>query len=238
MKELKKNSTKFWYNESLLTDPVEQVFEPDYWQAQDRIIGSAQGRGTTWFVRMDTCDAALRHYRRGGLFGRLVKDYYWFTGWKNTRSYKEYALLNTLAKAGVNVPRPIAIRTVRSGCFYRADLLSEKVKDAEDLVSFLSKRTISKQLCRSIGYEIKKMHQINVNHTDLNIHNILIDNTNKVWLIDFDKCHKSNDHGWKQENMNRLERSFRKEKGRVAALKDMNVENIFGDIQIGYNEQK
>lgn len=32
-----------------------------------------------------------------------------------------------------------------------------------------------------------KMHIASVNHTDLNIHNILIDDQGKVWAIDFDK---------------------------------------------------
>ena len=34
------------------------------------------------------------------------------------------------------------------------------------------------------------MHHAQVNHTDLNIHNILIDDSDKVWIIDFDKCYQ------------------------------------------------
>ncbi|RND29619.1 3-deoxy-D-manno-octulosonic acid kinase, partial [Vibrio cholerae] len=50
-----------------------------------------------------------------------------------------------------------------------------------------------------------------VNHTDLNIHNILIDDEEKVWIIDFDKCDVQSGHSWKQGNLNRLKRSFDKE---------------------------
>ena len=45
------------------------------------------------------------HYRRGGLFGKLVRDCYWFSGWDNTRSQQEFALLQHLRSAGVNVPQ-------------------------------------------------------------------------------------------------------------------------------------
>ncbi|MFA0229768.1 lipopolysaccharide kinase InaA family protein, partial [Vibrio sp. 10N.261.45.A7] len=50
-----------------------------------------------------------------------------------------------------------------------------------------------------------------VNHTDLNIHNILIDENNTVWIIDFDKCYQQLGNSWKQGNLDRLKRSFIKE---------------------------
>lgn len=55
------------------------------------------------------------------------------------------------------------------------------------------------------------MHNAGVNHTDLNIHNILIDDKDKVWIIDFDKCRKQEHGDWKKQNLERLLRSFKKE---------------------------
>ncbi len=55
------------------------------------------------------------------------------------------------------------------------------------------------------------MHNAGVNHTDLNIHNILIDDQDKVWIIDFDKCYKQEHGEWKKHNLERLKRSFKKE---------------------------
>jgi 3-deoxy-D-manno-octulosonic acid kinase len=211
LKTVKKNNITYWFDENLLNEPVEQVFDPAYWQQQDRIIGSAQGRGTTWFVQTHTVDAALRHYRRGGLFGKLVKDQYWFSGWEKTRSYQEFQLLNTLIEAGVNVPRPIAAKVEKSGLIYRADLLSEKVANARDLVAILQENPLPAEMYQKIGQEIRKMHDAQVNHTDLNIHNILIDDQDKVWIIDFDKCHQQDGDDWKQANWLRLKRSFEKE---------------------------
>lgn len=201
-----------WFDDEIISDPTLPLFDAGYWQEQGKILGSASGRGTTWFVQLDCMQAALRHYRRGGLFGKLVKDQYWFSGWEQTRSAQELNLLQILIDAGVNVPRPIAARAVKTGLTYQADLLSERIPNARDLVSILQEKPLSEVMYQKIGQEIAKMHKVNVNHTDLNIHNILIDGQDKVWIIDFDKCCQQSDGDWKQSNLDRLKRSFLKEK--------------------------
>ena len=211
MKTVQLDNQTIWYDETVLKEDPQQVFDAEFWQNAGKVIGSAQGRGTTWFVQTETIEAALRHYRRGGLFGKLVEDSYLFSSWGKTRSYQEFQLLNTLIEAGVNVPRPIAARTVKSGVTYKADLLSEKIPNARDLVSILMERPLPAEMYQKIGLEIRKMHDAQVNHTDLNIHNILIDEHDKVWIIDFDKCFQQSGNGWKQSNLDRLKRSFEKE---------------------------
>lgn len=199
------------YDQTLINKDIELLFNPLYWQERDLVLGSAQGRGTTWFVQMPTIEAALRHYRRGGLFGKIISDHYLFLGWSKTRSLQEFKLLQKLRKAGVNVPRPIAARTIKKTFTYQADLLSEKIPNTEDLVSILQKSSLPNEIYYKIGQEIQKMHQIYVNHTDLNIHNILIDQTKTVWIIDFDKCAVDNSKYWQEKNIQRLKRSFIKE---------------------------
>lgn len=203
-----------WYDDQWVNEPLESLFDPQYWQASQRVTGSAQGRGTTWFIRMNALPAALRHYRRGGLFGKLVSDSYWFQGWEQTRSCAEFHLLHHLREQGVNVPRPIAARAIRHGWVYQADILSEKIANARDLVAVLQAGSLSAEHYRSIGRQIAKLHQAQVNHTDLNIHNILLDDHMTVWIIDFDKCAIQSGDGWKQGNLERLLRSFRKEQQR------------------------
>ncbi|OEE26209.1 3-deoxy-D-manno-octulosonic acid kinase [Aliivibrio fischeri] len=211
MKTIRNKKQTIWYDDSILSDSPEQCCDPDYWQQQNKVIGSAQGRGTTWFVALDKMDAALRHYRRGGLFGKIIKDHYIFTGWEKSRSYQEFQLLKSLKEAGVNVPKPIAARTIKRTFCYQADLLSEKIPNAQDLVSILQEKPLSKEMYQKVGNEIRKMHAAQVNHTDLNIHNILIDDNDKVWIIDFDKCYQQKGDDWKQGNWDRLKRSFVKE---------------------------
>lgn len=199
------------FDDSVIADPTLPIFDAEYWQQQRKVTGSASGRGTTWFVQLDSMQAALRHYRRGGLLGKLVEDRYLFSGWDTTRSIQEFKLLQTLIEAGVNVPRPIAARAVRSGYTYRADLLSERISNAKDLVAILQENPLSEAMYKKIGQEIAKMHQAHVNHTDLNIHNILIDDQNTIWIIDFDKCQQQKHGEWKKQNLARLKRSFLKE---------------------------
>ncbi|EGA70911.1 3-deoxy-D-manno-octulosonic-acid kinase [Vibrio sinaloensis DSM 21326] len=200
-----------WYDDELLKESPEDAFNIDFWKQNEAVVGSASGRGTTWFVQTEAVVGALRHYRRGGLFGKLIADSYWFSGWETTRSYAEFHLLKVLADAGVNVPRPIAAQASKQGLVYRADLLSEKIPNAADLVDILQRRPLIPEEYQAIGREIAKMHGASVNHTDLNIHNILLDSHGKVWIIDFDKCYQQEGTNWQQGNLDRLLRSFHKE---------------------------
>ncbi|WP_135455754.1 3-deoxy-D-manno-octulosonic acid kinase [Vibrio echinoideorum] len=212
MQTLRLDNQIIWFDQTVIDEKqVQFAFDADYWREKSCIVGSALGRGTTWFVQLDSSQAALRHYRRGGLFSKLIEDSYWFNGEENTRSFQELTLLNYLRESNVHVPRPIAARVVKSGFTYRADLLSEKVADARDLVAILKEKPLTKTMYQKIGNEIRKMHVAQVNHTDLNIHNILIDGADKVWIIDFDKCYQQQGDTWKQSNWSRLKRSFEKE---------------------------
>jgi len=204
-------NTQIWYDEKLLTDEVSASFDPKYWQDQKAVIGQAYGRGITWFVQTKHLPCALRHYYRGGLLGRIIRDLYPFTGWKQTRAYREFILLAELRSLGVPVPRPVAARVVKYGLFYRADLLSELIPHTQDLVTILMQKTISDSLCQKIGKLVRQLHDAGVCHSDLNIHNILVDKEERLWLIDFDKCGHRSGKAWKAENLSRLKRSFAKE---------------------------
>ncbi|PSV25809.1 MULTISPECIES: 3-deoxy-D-manno-octulosonic acid kinase [unclassified Photobacterium] len=211
MQKISHEQQMIWFDDNYLTVDPHCCFEIDFWRQQNAIVGSAQGRGTTWFVAGDKMEMALRHYRRGGLFGKLVSDSYWFTGWDKTRSYAELMLLKVLREGGVNVPRPVAAKAEKKGCVYRADILVEKIPHSRDLVALLIKSSLPSSVWRQIGIMIRKMHDLQVCHTDLNAHNILLDMKQQVWLIDFDKCYQQQGESWKKDNLARLERSFIKE---------------------------
>ncbi|WP_155400336.1 3-deoxy-D-manno-octulosonic acid kinase [Vibrio campbellii] len=233
MKHYQESNTHVWYDECLVTEPIESLFEINYWRSCNAIVGNASGRGTTWFIKLQSTIAALRHYHRGGLFGKIVRDQYLFLGLERTRSYAEFVLLQKLRSAGVNVPRPIAAKVEQIGLLYRADLLSEKIPEARDLVDKLQVERLSTDDYQKIGIEIRKMHDVGVNHTDLNIHNILLDSEGKVWIIDFDKCKQQSGNQWKERNLNRLLRSFRKELGK---RKIHWSEDDFESLMLGYNQ--
>ena len=198
-------------------NPV-QFFDPAFWQQQNRILGSAKGRGTTWFLQTQDLfevNSALRHYYRGGFIGKFNKDKYRFTTLQQTRSFAEFNLLNQLHKANIPVPKPIGALVTRLPFgWYQADILTEKIENAQDLTALLQQQHLSATAWQRIGKLIRQLHDLQICHTDLNAHNILVQHTQaekKYWLIDFDKCGKKSGNTWKQENLNRLHRSFQKE---------------------------
>jgi len=199
-----------------------EMLSAKYWQDQQAITGSAQGRGTTWFVRYSESNRkqekhwVLRHYYRGGLIGKIINDSYFFISQKSTRAAKEYYLLAHMQTLALPAPKPIAYRVSRHGMFYRADLLSSRIENAQDLVAMLTKQRIADELWFDIGVTIKKFHDQGIYHHDLNAHNILVDNKRKVWLIDFDQGEmRTIKENWQQSNLQRLLRSFRKEQNQL-----------------------
>ncbi|NGN99183.1 3-deoxy-D-manno-octulosonic acid kinase [Grimontia sp. S25] len=223
-----------WFDGALLSEcDAASAFEPVFWEQNSKVIGSARGRGITLFVQGERLPMALRHYHRGGLFGKLVSDQYWFSGWKNTRCYQEFVLLRHLRESGVNVPQPVAAKASKAGLLsYRADILVELIQNAKDLVKVLADTDLTPHIWFAIGKEVAKMHHAGVCHTDLNAHNILLDDNNRVWLIDFDKCGLRKGNSWKQTNLNRLLRSFLKEKSKAGIKFD--EANHWGWLVDGY----
>ncbi len=209
------------YDSAEINDFNPEMLSSVYWQGRDAIVGSAQGRGTTWFIATENAAGVeqnwvLRHYFRGGLVGKIINDQYLYTGMKNTRAAREFDLLLKMRALGLPAPKPIAFQVIKNGLCYRADLLSSRIENAQDLVGILSEKTIDAQLWQEIGRVIKIFHQHGIYHHDLNAHNILIDDNNKVWLIDFDQGEQRKNTGkWQTDNISRLLRSFRKELNRV-----------------------
>ncbi len=225
------------YNATLLTDFDAQMLSSDYWQQRDAISGSAQGRGTTWFIHYQDKHMVLRHYYRGGLIGKFNKDHYIFTSKNTTRAAKEFNLLGKMQQWQLPAPAPIAYRVIRKGLFYQADLLSSRVEHAKDLVAILTEQAITDEVWFEIGKMIKRFHDRGIYHHDLNSHNILLDDNNKSWLIDFDQGElREIANGWQQANMQRLLRSFRKEKNQLPQF--FWSEGNWSMLQQGYEQSR
>jgi 3-deoxy-D-manno-octulosonic acid kinase len=190
-----------------------QWFDVDYWQDNQAIIGSSTGRNTTYFFQHDDAEYVLRHYYRGGLIGKFNRDKYLYRSIEQTRVYQELALLASLRSLNLPAPEPVAGRVKVEGLFYRADLITGKIPQATDTFHKLLSSRLSEQQWHSIGATIKRFHQHNVYHADLNIHNIMQTDSGDIWLIDFDRgqIKHSNDQTWKQQNLDRLLRSLNKE---------------------------
>ncbi|QUM74920.1 3-deoxy-D-manno-octulosonic acid kinase [Moritella sp. 24] len=209
-----------FFQDELKDEITPEYFDGAYWQRNNAIIGSAFGRGITWFFKINHDEFVLRHYHRGGLIGKLIKDAYFYTGLESTRAYQEFVVTQKLIDKGLPAPKPIAGQVIKKGLFYQADLITQKIEGANDLVAVLKDRALANDDYKQIGAMIRRFHDVELWHADLNTHNIILDGDGKWWLIDFDRCKfKSAADSWKKANLARLQRSFVKEKNKDSAFK-------------------
>lgn len=192
------DSTRMTQAETALLDPHRRLPRGDS-------LDTRGGRGTVWHVRGGFGEGVLRHYRRGGLVAKLVRDRYPWRGEDATRSFREFRLLADLVARGLPVPRPLAAGYRRAGLTYRADLLTELVSQSRTFAETLGDASV----WPTIGATIARFHREGVWHADLNAHNLLIDAETQVWIIDFDRGRlRVPDAAWQQSNLLRLRRSL------------------------------
>ena len=192
------------YDATLLDHADDALFEPPV-----DAPAPEGGRGGARIIRHGDGEWVLRHYRRGGLPGRFIRDRYVWTGLEATRPWREWRLLHSLYKEGLSVPRPLAARVARRGLFYRGDLVTARIPKARSLAALLGgPRRLPWD---AVGRTLHRFHEAGVWHADLNAHNILLDESGGVHLIDFDRGRRRPpEAGWQRANLARLRRSFDK----------------------------
>lgn len=197
------------FSEELTAD----LFDPEQLERQGLLTGRGLGRGEAWFFHVRGRNWVLRHFRRGGLVGRIISDRYLGCRPEQSRSWSEWRLLAELYQRGLPVPRPVAA-SVRCGFgSYRADLLTEQIPDALSLAAHLAEQPLLKELWVSIGACLRRFHEQGICHADLNANNILIDGRAQIHLIDFDRGSIRPAGDWSRQNLQRLKRSLLKIQG-------------------------
>mgnify|MGYP001039848009 CR=1 FL=1 len=189
-------------------------FSADFWRANESVINIAHGRGITYFVQLKDDIWVLREYLRGGLIAKLIKQHFFFTSLSATRAFQEIALLLKLRQDGVNVPKPIGGYIQKQSLWYTNKILLSAIQGAQEIHVLCRTGQLTKTICQDMGKEIAKMHNAGVYHHDLNIQNILKDEQDQIWLIDFDKCFSTKQLTQAQCQMNiaRLHRSIEKKR--------------------------
>ena len=182
-------------------------------QSTTQPVGQATGigRGKVCFFQHAGLKLVCRHYYRGGLMARFLKDWYFGRRLEHSRAFREWCLLRTLQKLALPVPVPVAAHVHQKGWFYQADLLTQALEQTETLADTLLQQPISDVLWRQVGRCIRRFHDANVFHADLNARNILLQGEDGVYLIDFDRGSiRPGTSAWKQQNLQRLYRSLKK----------------------------
>ncbi|WP_416138664.1 3-deoxy-D-manno-octulosonic acid kinase [Halomonas sp. HK25] len=189
--------------------PGPRLLDPDHWRRQGRVTGEAPGRGASLFLDAGAGgEWVLRPYRRGGLVARLSATRYLWTGLARTRAFRELRLTAELHELGLPVPRPVAAAVTRHGLTYEAALITERISGARALASRLEDKRADGTLLEEVGRTIRRFHDAGLDHVDLNARNLLVDDQERVWLIDLDRCRRRPKGDWQAGNLARLERSL------------------------------
>jgi 3-deoxy-D-manno-octulosonic acid kinase len=128
----------------------------------------------------------IKYYRRGGAIRYLIKKRYLKCG--KTRCQIEYELLQKVRNLGINAPEPVAF-AYRGRLFYQCWLVTREIKNHQTLAQL--SRSNEEQARMALKEVIKQVSMLIKNkifHVDLHPGNVIVDNRNQVYLLDFDKA--------------------------------------------------
>ena len=219
--QTRQRADTIWADPSCFDKPASTLFDPAWWQRQGASQDRSAGRGRVYRVHDARSAYLLRHYYRGGLMARLIRDRFLAQPLPRSRAMAEYLLLGQLRARGLPVPQACAARHVRRGpFFYSADILVALIPDASDVAQLLHhERALTGAEWRQLGRAVRQLHDEQVCHADLNCHNLMLDTRGQAWIVDFDKCGYRAGDDWKRDNLARLLRSLRKERRLDAGLR-------------------
>lgn len=180
----------------LETNQVHQLvtlFEtPD--ASSDSVLGGRRSIDRIELSGMGT--VVVKHYRRGGLLAHLNKKTYLML--KNPRSQLEFEQMQQVRKIGIQTPEPVAY-AYTSGLFYRAWLITREIKNQQSLAE-LSRTDPdrARKAAVSLAGQVNILIANGVYHADFHPGNILVDDQERVYIIDFDKAGVCN---WSRERL-------------------------------------
>ena len=128
----------------------------------------------------------VKQYTRGGLLRHVLKRYYLRTG--KMRCEQEYDFTYLLHTLGINIPEPIAFAS-KGRLFYQAWLITREIPNVLPL-SKLEPQVNShfEDIMDSFVNQVSSLVENFIFHPDLHPGNALVDSSNRVFLLDFDKA--------------------------------------------------
>jgi len=150
-------------------------------------INSALGGRTSITVaRLEGIGSVvIKYYRRGGAIRYLIKQRYLKYG--KTRCQIEYELLQKVRNLGINAPEPVAF-AYRGRLFYQCWLVTREIKDHQTLVQISrSNEEHARMVMKEVVKQVSMLIKNKILHVDLHPGNVIVDNQNQVYLLDFDK---------------------------------------------------
>ncbi len=186
------------------------------------------GRGTIYIFEKNFI---VRHLTHGGALRWLTGDR--FLGWGRTR--RELEINHLLIANRILTPEIIGARLIRKGCFRRIDVISRRIHDSIDLLTWFEQpRDEGRTILNKTGKLIRQVHDLGIWHADLHIKNILLDDQLDPWILDLDKArhYKTLSRRQRARNLERFYRSCRKWENRDRIHLPPDWQAI---IEAGYN---
>ncbi len=199
------------------------AFEKEGWQGLARHEGAvaralvrpeegapleAAGRGTTYRFATGNADeeGLVRICRRGGLAARALGSAYIL----GNRPLRELRIHVYACYCGLPVPAPLGAAWRRLGPLLFGRIATRLIPGAVSWHQWL--RAGNTPRAREVGKIIRAFHDRGINHADLNMHNVLLDES-RAYIIDLDKAsvHFPLSRARRASNLLRLKRSMEKE---------------------------
>lgn len=129
----------------------------------------------------------VKHYRRGGAL-HLINKHYYLSTFTASRAKREFEFLELVRRKGVNAPLPIAY-AIKGGFIYRNWLATEEIPNTSDLC-FLGENDYAKieKYTVELARQIKILIKNKIFHVDLHPGNVIVDENDKLYILDFDKA--------------------------------------------------
>jgi len=130
----------------------------------------------------------VKYYYRGGLLRHINRRTYLRIG--KIRSAAEFEILTLVRTIGVNAPEPVAFAyRTKFAAFYLAWLAVMEIPGAISLAGCArSDPERARAVMPAVEKQVGILWDFGVLHVDLHPGNVLVDDEDKVYIIDFDKA--------------------------------------------------
>ena len=189
--ELTKNKRlyRFGFSDKLRNDQLEELLTHLQTPATTE-ASIAGGRAPVTTVEINGLGpVVIKPYMRGGIIRHIIKSRYLKIG--KPRSQVEFESMSELRKFGISAPEPLAY-AYRGFPLYCAWLITREIVNALTLAE-LDCQDISR-VAGIMGKVIEQIHKLaecGFIHVDLHPGNVLVDGDDNIYIIDFDKGHRS-----------------------------------------------
>ncbi len=127
----------------------------------------------------------IKKYFRGGLIRYINRQTHVRRG--PTRPQAEFDLLNRVREIGVNAPEPVAYVT-EGERLYHGWLVTRKIVNSRSLAELCGLDPLkAKAATRALVHQVLVLMDNHILHTDLHPGNVLVDQNETAYILDFDK---------------------------------------------------